>query len=355
MVRESCRPPSPRSVFTRFNGRAFREELERDLGFSEFGGGGDDPRPIGRIDFVSVLHDADVAVVDVGGGTEFGWSAEVFDYVSECAHPKSLQNVAIKVKTARNDLVVTRCNMDESALRKAQGERLTAARKAAGYRSAREAALENGWKESSYRTHEAGTRTIGMNDAERYARRFNRSGAKTSARQIMFGDEEEAAPAEASLDERRTVVPIMGRIGGGAQIEPDYEQAPPDGLDQVELPIIIAGDVIGFEVAGDSMLPKYSDGTVVVVFRDPERAISSLLGEEAAVVTAEGHRYLKVLKPGSKAHLYNLESFNARPIVDVRLSWASEIVAIVPKRQVRNVARQKSTKAAARSQRGIAK
>lgn len=124
-------------------------------------------------------------------------------------------------------------------------------------------------------------------------------------------------------------------------------------MEQVELPLIIAGDVIGFEVAGDSMLPKYSDGTVVVVFRDPQRSISSLLGEEAAVVTAEGHRYLKVLKPGSKGHLYTLESFNARPIVDVRLSWASEIVAIVPKRQVRNV--PKPTKSAARQHRGATK
>jgi len=77
----------------------------------------------------------------------------------------------------------------DKKLRKAQGARLLAARKTAGFRSAREAALANGWAESTYRAHESGTRTIGQDDAEKYARRFRSRGADISAQAILFGDE----------------------------------------------------------------------------------------------------------------------------------------------------------------------
>lgn len=160
----------------------------------------------------------------------------------------------------------------------------------------------------------------------------------------------------AGVDQRaRTIVPIMGFIGAGAEIDPEYESVPPDGLEQVDLPLQLDDDVIGFRVRGDSMLPTYDADTVVVVYRDKGIATSSLLGEIVAILTAEGKRYLKRLMPGPKPHLYTLESLNARPIVGVRISWASEIVAIIPPRQVRHISRTKSTRPASRSQRGAAK
>jgi hypothetical protein len=59
-------------------------------------------------------------------------------------------------------------------------------------------------------------------------------------------------------------VPIMGRVGAGASIEPEHEQVPPEGLGEVELPFPIAEETIAFEVAGDSMLPKYENGDIIV-------------------------------------------------------------------------------------------
>lgn len=154
--------------------------------------------------------------------------------------------------------------------------------------------------------------------------------------------------------QNRTVVPIMGFIGAGAEIDPEYESVPPDGLEQVDLPLQLDDDVIGFRVRGDSMLPTYDADTVVVVYRDKGIATSSLLGEVVAILTADGKRYLKRLMPGPKQHLYTLESLNARPIVGVRIAWASEVVAIIPPRQVRHIARAKP-KPAARSPRGASK
>src|ERR1700759_2710581 len=52
-------------------------------------------------------------------------------------------------------------------------------------------------------------------------------------------------------------VPIMGRVGAGAIIEPEYEQVPPEGLGEVELPFPISGETIAGEGAGDVRLPKY--------------------------------------------------------------------------------------------------
>jgi hypothetical protein len=76
----------------------------------------------------------------------------------------------------------------DEKLRKQQGARLVQARRSAGYTSARSAALDNGWTESTYRTHEGGTRTIGQDDAEKYAKRFRARGARTVTGQwILFG------------------------------------------------------------------------------------------------------------------------------------------------------------------------
>jgi transcriptional regulator with XRE-family HTH domain len=139
-----------------------------------------------------------------------------------------------------------------------------------------------------------------------------------------------------TMSEKRSVR-VMGRIGAGAHIEPDYEQVPPEGLYQVELPFQVSDDMIGFQVAGSSQLPFYRDGDVVVVYAEPRRQIDSLIGEEAAVCTAEGKRYIKRIVPGSKRHFYTLVSSNGDPIIDVRLRWASEIVAHVRGRQTRKL------------------
>jgi hypothetical protein len=80
--------------------------------------------------------------------------------------------------------------MDLDKLHRAQGKRLAAVRKAAGYRSAREAAMECGWPESTYRAHENGSRTIKQPEALKYVNRFKSEGAKGyTAQWVMFGDD----------------------------------------------------------------------------------------------------------------------------------------------------------------------
>ena len=129
-------------------------------------------------------------------------------------------------------------------------------------------------------------------------------------------------------------VPVMGRIGAGAVIEPEYEQVPPEGLGEVELPFPISGETIAFEVSGDSMLPKYENGDVIVVYREQRHPLASFYGEEAAVRLKTGERYLKTIERGKSPSMVNLTSFNAKPIAGVKLEWIGEICVTLPRAQI---------------------
>src|SRR5258707_2682111 len=129
-------------------------------------------------------------------------------------------------------------------------------------------------------------------------------------------------------------VPIMGRVGAGAIIESEHEQVPPEGPVEVELPFPVSEETIAFEVAGDSMLPKYENGDVIVVYREQRHPLASFYGEEAAVRLKTGERYLKTIERGKSATLVNLTSFTAKPINGAKLEWIGEICVTLPRGQI---------------------
>lgn len=74
------------------------------------------------------------------------------------------------------------------------GERLRAARIAAGHKSASTAAAAAGMSESGYRAHENGANGITVEQAQLYAKLF-----KTSPALLLFGEEGRAAPVVVAL------------------------------------------------------------------------------------------------------------------------------------------------------------
>ncbi len=131
-------------------------------------------------------------------------------------------------------------------------------------------------------------------------------------------------------------IPIVGFIGAGAEILPEFEQVPPEGLDQVHVPFALPEEMIALEVRGDSMLPVYKDGHVVIVYKEQKKPVQAFFGEDAAVRTSDGRRYLKTIMKGSPV---TLMSFNAAPIENVGLEWVGEIFAVLPRTQLKRVDR----------------
>jgi len=200
-------------------------------------------------------------------------------------------------------------------------KRLEKARLARGFEDAKAAATYFGWKYDTYAQHENGLRGL-VRAVDKYAKAF-----RVSEAWLLTGEGRGPGnPRE---------LPLMGYIGAGAEIEPDYEQVPPEGLEQIEIPFDVSDELICFKVSGDSMLPVYRDGFVVVAYRDQKRPLESFYGEDAIVRTSDGRRYIKTVERGVSG--VNLRSFNAPLIEGVRLEWIGEIFAVLHRNQFRTI------------------
>lgn len=221
----------------------------------------------------------------------------------------------------------------EEALRKRQGSRLRQARAGAGYRSAREAALANEWPESTYRAHEGGTRTIGQDDAERYAKRYRAEGVQVTAQSILFDDLSPPVGSQAAglPPTSPTRVPLEGWVSAGGTIDTSTEQREAGIEYEAQLMVNVPDATACYEVVGESMLPIYEPGSAIVCRAytgDPE----PYLGKRVVLATRDGSRHLKVIVEGTKPGRYNLESLNktSATIRNVEVAWVARIAAIIP-------------------------
>lgn len=215
----------------------------------------------------------------------------------------------------------------EEVLRREQGRRLREARLAAGYRSAREAALDNSWPESTYRAHESGTRTIGLDDAERYARRFRRAGVKVLAQTVLFDGAGAAATPFHATEEGANTVPLVGYVGAGSTAHFFADQGE---IDRVSAPKDSTENTVAVEVRGDS-LGSFFDRWIVF-YDDVRRPVTSdLLGQLCVVGTEDGRILIKKIQRSRTRGLFHLLSQTEAPILDIGVDWAARVKNMVPR------------------------
>lgn len=139
--------------------------------------------------------------------------------------------------------------------------------------------------------------------------------------------------------ETEASVRVLGYLGAGAEIQPDFEQVPPEGLFEVSVPFPLPAEMGAFEVRGESMRPVFRDGHIIIVYLDQRKPLEAFYGVDAAVRTADGRRFIKTISRGSNGTV-TLTSWNADPIEGQRLEWIGEIFAILPPAAVRHIANQ---------------
>lgn len=193
-------------------------------------------------------------------------------------------------------------------------DRLKAARIAAGYDTAPAAAEALGVKAPTYMGHENGSRGFGAS-VDQYARRFG-----TTPEWILWGRGKPprgAPPLQSGY-------PLVGKVGAGGLglYADDFETEEHPRIIEPLPGMTVEKGVIVLETDGDSMAPLVLDGDLA--FFGPIREdVSSLLNKRVMARLADGRRFFKILKRGSRPGVWTLRSLNPTTpdIEDVEVTW----------------------------------
>ena len=256
-------------------------------------------------------------------------------------------------------------SMTDERDRKLQGARLVQARLDAGYRTRHAAAVDNDWPPATYSSHERGTRTMGKDDAEKYAKRFRQLGAKTSAEHILFGTSISVLPSPEAITEYEMARSAAANPTGGYRVKPnatfegEVKLPPRNGPSDIEeLGITVGGlgdddsafafngqvidmvtrppgianrkGVFALRVGNTSMVPKFEDGERVYV--EPRKpAIGDYVVVELKP-TEEGRpgkSFIKRLVTMNSARV-EVEQFNPRGRLEFERDEIKDVFRVIP-------------------------
>lgn len=132
-----------------------------------------------------------------------------------------------------------------------------------------------------------------------------------------------------NLDEitgQRVMLPVVGYVGGGAEIFNVDDGPKGTSLDHIPAPPGVRPGAIAVRVKGDSMFPAFNDGDYIIYDDRLEgREIAKLLNRECVVQLADGRMFVKTLRRGSTPGTWSLWSYNASPMDDVLVEWAARV------------------------------
>jgi transcriptional regulator with XRE-family HTH domain len=125
----------------------------------------------------------------------------------------------------------------------------------------------------------------------------------------------------------RRMVGVAGYVGAGAEVFP-VDDPGGGGIDEVEAPPGDSLSIIAVRVRGDSMFPVYGEGDILFYSRDLQAHgvdVQSCLGRDCIVKVINGPTLVKRVEIGGGRGQFTLMSYNAAPVVNVRLEWASPV------------------------------
>jgi hypothetical protein len=197
-------------------------------------------------------------------------------------------------------------------------DRLQKARLDAGFETAVDAARAFGWGQSTYISHENGTRGLKADVAERYARAF-----KVPAEWLMFSKGKKAP----SPPEKPKTVPLVGYVGAGAAATFFGDQGT---IDDVTAPEGASEQTVAVEIRGDSLGALFDRW--LVFYDDVHRPVTpDQLGKLCVVGLSDGRILIKQIKRARGGRHYHLLSNTEPPILDVDIEWAAKVINMVPR------------------------
>lgn len=123
---------------------------------------------------------------------------------------------------------------------------------------------------------------------------------------------------------RNMSIPLLGSVGAGEQFFPDME-----GMNESITIKAEDLDLFAATVRGQSGLPVYKPGEVVVCSRSAGLSENSYLNTDAVVMLRSGQAYLKKIVRGSQVGTFTLLSYNGEPIENVLIEWAAPVVMVL--------------------------
>lgn len=136
-------------------------------------------------------------------------------------------------------------------------------------------------------------------------------------------------PSDLLEDAPPRLIPVVGYVGAGAEIFSIDDHLPGAGLEEIEPPHAgMHPDTVAVKVRGDSMVPVYREGDVVLYDRQVSgHDLKQLVGKDCVVRLKDGRTFLKELHIADG--LYWLHSHNATPMMGVQIDWASKVYCVL--------------------------
>lgn len=142
------------------------------------------------------------------------------------------------------------------------------------------------------------------------------------------------------LGEQASAIPVVGRVGAGAEVDLFDAYAKGDGHYRIQCPPQLnPKGMVAVEVVGDSMAPVYLPGAVLFYSRDTMGVPAEAVGRICVCEDDAGRAWVKHLRTGREEGTFTLVSMN--PEHDhrhgVRLAWAAPVRFSLPLEFVRKI------------------